>query len=196
MPSPVPEHVWDTFGGEISRPITGPTAQELAAQVERHYDLDSTDGTTSHFVGGMGESDLGVCFVSPPNSSTDPLQHWQLIQETIALVKESRHGVPFSLVTSGCHVPSDLPPLAELGLSNVQVLLLASSPPDYAAVTGIPSGEAAKLFGQVCGFMVHASEETGFPVTAGIAGGPYATSASELAKALGAIDVHIYDISK
>jgi hypothetical protein len=79
-PSPVPENEWDTFfKGETSRHVV--TAQELAAQVEQHYELDKQDGTASHFVGGMGESDLGVCFVSPPSSTDDdPLQHWQLIQ--------------------------------------------------------------------------------------------------------------------
>jgi hypothetical protein len=164
--------------------ITVSSPQDVTEAVENHYHLSHD---SQQFVGGMGESDPGVWFAC---STTDPLHHWRLIQESIRTVKEFRHGIPFGIHTSGVHLPKDLPPLAELGLDRVQVALLAANPKDYASATGLSDAEAQKCFGQVCGFCVTVAE-TGFPFEVGVLQS-YASPARDLAVSLGAVDVHVW----
>lgn len=168
--------------------ITVSSPEDVVQAVDNHYSLSSDCGESQQFVGGMGEEDRGVFFAS---SVQDPLQHHALIQDAIYTIKQSRHGVPFGVYTSGVNLPSTLPPsLSELGLSTVQVSLLASNPNDYAKATGLPQGEATKNFGQVCGYCVSVAE-SGFPLEVSVLQ-PYASSTRDLATSLGAVQVHVY----
>ena len=114
----------------------------------------------------------------------------------IHTIKQNRHGIPFGVYTSG-RTASDLPiaELAEIGLSNVQVTLLAADPMSYGKQMGIEdTSQASKAFGDVCNFIVTASESGNFPVSVGILDNNQKNATSELAKALGAVDVVLYDI--
>lgn len=168
---------------DLSTKITVSSPQQVVQAVDEHYSLSDD---SQQFVGGMGESDAGVWFAS----SSDPLEQYPLMQESIRSVKEFRHGVPFGTFTSGVNLPTDLPPLQEIGLARIQVSLLASNPKDYAKATGISDSEAAKYFGQVCGFCVTIAE-TGFPLEVSVLQ-EYASSARDLAVSLGAVEVHVF----
>lgn len=157
---------------------------DVVEAVDNHYTLSSD---SEQFVGGMGESDAGVWFAC---ETQDPLHHYPLLQESIQQVKQSRHGVPFGVYTSGVGLPSDLPPLKEIGLGSVQVSLMASNPKEYAQATGLSDAEAMKAFGQVCGFCV-TLHESGFPFEVCVLQ-PYASSARDLAVSLGAVDTHVH----
>lgn len=122
------------------------------------------------------------------------LDEADIIQE----VKQSRHGIPFGVYTSG---QSQNPDIAtqlrtEIGLSSIQVSLLSNTPGNYAAIYSKHAVgatiNAQRDFGQVCNFIVTAAE-SGFPVVAAVAGGRHATGGTELAKALGAVDVAVYN---
>ena len=113
-------------------------------------------------------------------------------------VKGNRHGIPFGLYTSGITkapdtISSELK--TEIGLSSIQVSLLSYTPDKYASLRqNQDKSQAQREFGQVCNFIVNAAE-SGFPVVAAVAGGEHAKGASELAKALGAVEVVVYDVS-
>jgi hypothetical protein len=70
------------------------------------------------------------------------------------------------------------------------VSLIASNPNDYAQATGLSSTEATKAFGQKCGYSV-TLHESGFPYQVAILQ-DYASSACDLVKSLGAVEMHIY----
>lgn len=118
--------------------------------------------------------------------------------DIIREVKGNRHGIPFGLYTSGITnapdtISSELK--TEIGLSSIQVSLLSYTPDKYASLRqNQDKSQAQREFGQVCNFIVNAAE-SGFPVVAAVAGGEHAKGASELAKALGAVDVVVYDVS-
>lgn len=115
--------------------------------------------------------------------------------DIIGAVKENRHGVPFGLYTSGIVQNKDIATnLKEMiGISSIEVTLGAGDPQSYGQVVHVRNDmDANSAFGEVCSFIVQASE-SGFPVTVAIAGGKYAGSGSELAKALGAVDVVVYE---
>ena len=151
--------------------------------VSQHYESEA------QFVGGMGESDLGVWFATGggDNASKDTLDYAPLIQEIIAAVKQERHGVPFGAYTTGIVSSSSLLPVSEIGLSVLQVSMMAGTPDAYNRVTGLDG----KLFLQVCGFIADAAEQ-GMAVQVGLlkaeAGG-----ARDLALSLGAQHVEIYE---
>lgn len=151
--------------------------------VNQHYSADS------QFVGGMGESDPGVWFIAKPTSSKDTLEYADLLQTSIAAVKEERHGVPFGAYTSGIFTLQEaLPvPLTEIGLDCLQVSLFAASPDKYSAATGL----GPKQFGQVCGFIADAAEQ-GVAVEAGVLASD-ASAARDLALSLGARHTHVYE---
>lgn len=150
------------------------TSDDVLRQVNAHYKAET------NFVGGMGEDDPGVWFASV---NSDPLAYAELVQESISSVKEERHGVPFSLFTSGLVLPSI--PLVELGLSSVHVSLYAGSPKDYA----MASKNSEKDFGMLCGFIVEAAEQ-GIAVEAWVLN-KYAAAGRDLAVSLGAQDVKV-----
>ncbi len=116
--------------------------------------------------------------------------------DIIGAVKENRHGVPFGLYTSGIVQNKDIATnLKEMiGISSIEVTLGAGDPQSYGQVVHVRNNDmdANSAFGEVCSFIVQASE-SGFPVTVAVAGGKYAASGSELAKALGAVDVVVYE---
>lgn len=164
----------------------------IAAEIENRYSLDDKEHESRQFVGGMGESDGGVWFSS--DGKIDTLAYWKEIRNIIEIAKEHRHGIPFGIYTSGL---TDVDPIQlkeeELKISSITVSLLSHSPSSYGSVAGIDDlSTAQRKFGQVCNFIASASE-VGFPVTAAVAGGKHSSGGTELAKALGAIDVVVYD---
>jgi hypothetical protein len=162
---------------------TATTPEDILASVNQHYE------TESQFVGGMGESDPGVWFATTSACNKDTLEFYQLVGESIALVKQERHGVPFNLYTTGILLPSlEIGPLTELGLDCLQVSLFAGSPPEYKKATG----RDAAAFGQVCGFIADAAEQ-GIAVEVGILKAYASGGARDLALSLGAQDVHVYE---
>ena len=148
--------------------------------VNQHYESES------QFVGGMGESDLGVWFATTGDAAKDTLDYAPLIQETIAAVKQERHGVPFGAYTTGI-VSSSLP-ISEIGLSVLQVSMMAGTPNAYKRATGLDSN----YFVQVCGFIAQVAEQ-GMAVQVGLLKSE-AGAARELALSLGAQQVEIYDV--
>ncbi len=154
--------------------------EDVLKQVNAHYESDT------HFVGGMGEVDPGVWFAS--SNAADPLTFGEMIQESISLVKDERHGVPFSLCTSGLVAPTI--PLSELGLSTLHVSLYAGSPTEYAKT----SGNTERDFGTLCGFIVEAAEQ-GIAVEAWVLEA-HASGARDLAISLGAQQVNVLIGSK
>ena len=115
--------------------------------------------------------------------------------DIISETKEKRHGVPFGIYTSGIMKNKEIiTSLKEsVGISSIQVTLGSGDPQSYSQVVGC-RGDIDKntAFGQVCEFIVQTSE-SGFPVTAAVASGKHAGAGGELAKALGAVDVVVYD---
>jgi hypothetical protein len=159
---------------------------DIQSAVEEHYELG---GGSQQFVGGMGESDGGVWFV-PTAQNSDPLHHYtELIEPSIDLVKQSRHGVPFGICTSGT-VLLDPEKTASLkkSFAIVHVSLLAANPMDYCEAAGIFREE---LFGDVCNFLV-AAEEHGVPIHVGVLK-KFSSDGRDLAIALGAQHVIVYD---
>jgi hypothetical protein len=161
------------------------TPEDILRSVNQHYEAES------QFVGGMGESDPGVWFAITSACGTykDTLEFYQIVGESIALVKQERHGVPFNLYTTGLLRDGlQMPPLTELGLDCLQVSLFAGSPMEYKKATGLDD----PAFGQVCGFIADAVEQ-GVPVEVGILKAYASGGARDLALSLGARDVHVYD---
>ncbi len=123
--------------------------------------------------------------------------------DVISSIKQNRHGIPFGIYTSGIQknnndnndtasavdIATDLK--GTIGISSIQVTLGSGDPTSYGQVVGL-EGNFNAAFGNVCNFIV-CSAESGFPVTAAVAGGKHAGPGSELAKALGAVDVVVYD---
>ena len=124
------------------------SVDDIVAAVNQHYSIDHhhkdrDDGdddapqppARTQFVGGMGEQDLGVYFVSLPSgedsSYQDLLHHTEtieLLRDGIEHVKAIRHGVPFGLYTSGLlreppNEDHDLSFLKELNLDVLEVSL-------------------------------------------------------------------------
>lgn len=170
----------DTPKSSLLLPVPKPlqptvfTSEDVLQHVNSHYE------TETQFVGGMGEDDPGVWFASV---NSDPLTYAELVQDSISLVKEERHGVPFSLFTSGL-ISSDVP-VAELGLSTLHVSLYAGSPKEYAAA----SSNSEKDFGILCGFIAEAAEQ-GMAVETWVLE-EYAGGARDLAMSLGAQNVNV-----
>ena len=77
-PTCVPPKILMPSCMDLDKKITVSSPQEVVQAVDGHYSLM---GETQQFVGGMGESDAGVWFVS---STQDPLQQqYPLLQESI-----------------------------------------------------------------------------------------------------------------
>jgi hypothetical protein len=93
--------------------------------------------------------------------------------------------VPFGIYTSG--VISVDPEKLHV-FDTIHVSLLAATPRDYCEAAGVFREE---MFGDVCNFLVNAHEE-GLPLQVGVLK-KYAAEARELAIALGAQEVHLYD---
>ena len=156
---------------------------DIQTAVEKHYELESGQ----QFVGGMGESDGGVWFV-PTHTNSDPMHHYtEFIEPGIDLVKQSRHGVPFGIYTSGTVFLQEMNRLQH-SFGTVHVSLLAANPMDYCEASGVFREE---LFGEVCNFLVAAEEEK-VPIHVGVLK-KFASDGRDLAIALGAQHVDVYD---
>jgi hypothetical protein len=119
-----PGFIMPAESGFVLLPVEGaegggpyePTAAELAAAVEEVYaDLE---------IVGMGENDAGVSFTG----AGDPLLRVETVLETAALVKQRRHGISFSVTTSGLFCPSVPAALHAGGVTSVTVALNAADP--------------------------------------------------------------------
>jgi len=157
------------------------SVDEAIEKIHNHY------SSGDNFVGGMGESDLGVILAAPSSDILD------LSESAISLmeqVKAERHGVPFYLATTG--IPGDAVDWETWGGSGGKLVeawlvsLYAASPPYYKAETGGDASPAA--FGQVCQFLIEAAEH-GMAVEATVAPSR-AAAGRELALSLGARQVH------
>jgi hypothetical protein len=151
---------------------------------------------------GMGENDEGVWFMPYPKSvmtPVEPLLQWELIRDTIALIKARRHGIPFGVYTSGILPDSEMMNVAtelksKVGLKHCIVTLGCSNPPAYGKYIYHPScgvDSPQRAFQSVCSFIAVAAE-SGFPIEAAVLEGSDAGAASELAKSLGAVEVHTF----
>eukprot|EP00051_Salpingoeca_urceolata_P017252 m.233556 g.233556 ORF g.233556 m.233556 type:complete len:299 (-) comp18902_c1_seq8:2837-3733(-) len=150
-----------------------PEPAELAAIVSAAYE-DSE-------IGGMGESDTGVTFAG----LGEPLLRLDRLVETIALVKEHRHGVPFRVVTNGLFGTEEAAQVAECGVSKATVSLMSADPRQHAELMDPAEGRAHS---DVCAF-VCALAEAGVEVecTAVKAPGVDVSAARALSEALGAV---------
>ena len=88
-----------------------PTAEELTAVVNAAYDSEGEGGRT---IIGVGENDAGVCFAG----YGEPLLRLETLRETVRLVRESRHGVPWRVNTNGLHGVEVAEALAEFGVDH------------------------------------------------------------------------------
>jgi len=161
--------------------------------IEHHYELKDGSG---QFVGSMGENDGGVWFLGD-GDCMDTLDHWDIIQDIISSVKESRHGIPFGIYSSGraiSNLESEKASIleSELGLSHVEVTLGAGEPSLYmelVASNDLPSTQ--KEFNRTCNFIATAAE-AGIPISVGVASGKFTASGTALGKALGASNINMY----
>ena len=84
-------------------------ARELAAIVDATYERAE--------IVGMGENDPGVVFAG----AGEPLLRLDVVVDTIAMVRESRHGVPFRVHSNGLHEPRVAKALARADVDRVTV---------------------------------------------------------------------------
>jgi len=153
----------------LSQPdhATVDSVESFLAKVNEHY-------SQGWFVGGMGESDPGVWIVAAKGS--EALNEVDFLRDAMQAVQEERHGVPFTIYTSGvCDVPDSLK-------ATLNVSLWTSRPDRYKEMTG------HDYFGEVCGFIASATEQ-GASVEVSVLPSELA-GARDLAMSLGAQDVH------
>jgi len=178
-----------------------------AFEIEKQYHLDETK---IQFVGSMGEADGGVWFTSYPyfDSSPlpviEPLTKWELIRDTIAVVKKHRrHGIPFGVYTSGLVDLSLASKLKDgIGLKRCIVSLGVSNPSSFEEKMFIgkkaddnrEDEDPSKQFQSVCSFIALAAE-SGFPIEVAVFEGKESAAASDLAKSLGAVHVHTFPLA-
>ena len=159
-----------------------PSPAQLAAAVREAY--KDTE------IIGMGENDGGVTFAGVG----EPLLRLEALLETVALVKETNHGVPFRVVTNGLADASVAAQLKEGGIKQVTVAIAAHNPPLYAKVMEPQNGRG---FGDVCTF-IDACAQAGLLVecTAVAAPGVSESSTRKLAMSLGAAEFRMRSYHK
>jgi hypothetical protein len=96
-----------------------PDASELAAIVDATYERAE--------IVGMGENDPGVVFAG----AGEPLLRLDVVVDTIAMVRESRHGVPFRVHSNGLHEPDVAKTLANAKVDRVTVALATADPKQF-----------------------------------------------------------------
>ena len=151
-----------------------PDASELAAIVDATYERAE--------IVGMGENDPGVVFAG----AGEPLLRLDVVVDTIAMVRESRHGVPFRVHSNGLHEPNVAKTLANAKVDRVTVALATADPKQFEALTRPAAGSGAHL-GTLCGFISALAEE-GVDVEAVTVAAPDVdvAAARRLAESLGA----------
>ena len=151
-----------------------PDAKELAAIVDATYERAE--------IVGMGENDPGVVFAG----AGEPLLRLDVVVDTMAMVRESRHGVPFRIHSNGLHEPGVAAALASAGVDRVTVSLATADPKQFEALTRPAAGSGAH-FGTLCGFISALAEE-GVDVEAVTVAAPDVdvAAARRLAESLGA----------
>jgi len=155
--------------------VTSPN--DMLTLVNQHY------GQDERFITDMGDNDAGVSLVSC--NDKDILDEFpDLIREGLELVRQERHGIPFTLYTSGILLNDDINEyMSTLQLfSAVQVSLHGSNPTNYPG--------DSQDFGQVCSF-IGMAVEAGIPVEVGLLK-QHASAGRELATSLGARQIHVY----
>ena len=152
-----------------------PTVDELTSIINDHYTNDAN-------IIGMGENDEGIKFCG----YGEPLLRPKIITDTIANVKQTRHGVKFDVYTSGLFDPSVALELKEGGVSGVTVALNADNPKLYNKLMK-PTNN--KSFSDVCTFIL-SCVEVGLDVTATAVETPdiKVKNVRDLAISLGAIE--------
>lgn len=137
----------------LSESVEGePTADELVAIVDEVYE--------NFAVVGMGENDSGVTFAG----AGDPLLRLDVLLETVKLVKQRRHGIKFTVMTSGLFDSSIPQQLKNGGVKEVCVNINAENPKQYDTLMQPVNEAPGKGFIKVCGFIV-AAVEAGMVVT-------------------------------
>jgi TatD family-associated radical SAM protein len=154
-----------------------PDASELAAIVDATYERAE--------IVGMGENDPGVVFAG----AGEPLLRLDVVVDTIAMVRESRHGVPFRVHSNGLHEPDVAKTLANAKVDRVTVALATADPKQFDFLTRPNAGSPGKGgdFNQLCGFIATLAEE-GVDVEAVTVAAPDVdvAAARRLAESLGA----------
>ena len=150
-----------------------PDASELAAIVDATYERAE--------IVGMGENDPGVVFAG----AGEPLLRLDVVVDTIAMVRESRHGVPFRVHSNGLHEPRVAKALARADVDRVTVALATADPNQYETLMRPEPGAGGHA--AVCGFIA-ALADAGVEVEAVAVAAPgvAVADARKLAEALGA----------
>lgn len=150
-----------------------PDANELAAVVDECY--RNTE------IVGMGENDPGVVFAG----AGEPLLRLDVVVDTMRVVRESRHGVPFRVHSNGLHDASVALALASAGVDKVTVALATADPKQFDAL--VKPETTAGDFSTVCGFIASLAEQ-GVDVEAVTVAAPNVdvAAARKLSEALGA----------
>ena len=150
-----------------------PDANELAAIVDATYERAE--------IVGMGENDPGVVFAG----AGEPLLRLDVVVDTMAMVRESRHGVPFRIHSNGLHEPGVAAALASAGVDRVTVALATADPNQYETLMRPERGAGGHA--AVCGFIA-ALADAGVEVEAVAVAAPgvAVADARKLAEALGA----------
>lgn len=145
-------------------------AEQLTAIVNASY-----DGEEGREIIGTGENDPGVCFAG----FGEPLLRLETLRETVRLVRETRHGIPWRINTNGLHSVEVAKQVAEFAVDHdgrhpfvVSVMLAAHTPPAYANQMKPIDGRG---FHDVCNFVMALSEAgVNVEATAVAAPGKYA----------------------
>jgi hypothetical protein len=157
-----------------------PSAQQLAAIVEDAYDGDRWKTSVGS---SMGEEDEGVWFAG----QGEPLIRLPTLLETVEIVKENRHGIPFGIETNGLFAPDVAQQLVEAGVKRMSVQMITANPKQYAELAKPHEGTGGHA--AVCSFVATAAEAgAAVTVTAVKIPGVDVRAAKALASALGAVD--------
>jgi len=151
-----------------------PRASELVAAVDAFYD--------SFTIASSGEDDPGVVFAG----YGEPLMRLQTLCDTIANVRERRHGAKLRVSTNGLFDASAARALRDAGAESITVNLASADPEQYARLMKPKYG---RTHADACAF-VEAAAANGLQVecTAVKAPGVDVRAVERLALALGAVE--------